>query len=142
MLEVGMRKGLPVFILAAGLFAVVSPAMAAEQRDLSGEYLMAGKGVGENDRPYVGTCTLKAVDTLYDVSCFNSDTKHTYSGKGIGLGDQFSLVIGDALIGDHSMIYAGEYLVVYRIVADGSLQGRWVHPSSGAHGEETLTRKK
>src|SRR5436190_24151807 len=103
-------------LVAAGL--IVSSAFAADQRDLSGEYVMAGKGVGENDSAYVGTCTLKAVGTLYDVSCFNSDTRHTYSGKGIGLGDQLSTVIGDILNGDHASIYVGEYLVNYRVAAD------------------------
>jgi hypothetical protein len=136
-----MRKEFSVFVLTTGLLVASLP-VAAEQRDLSGEYVMAGKGAGDNDRPYVGTCTLLAVDTLYNVSCFNSDTRHTYSGKGIHLGDQFSIVIGDALVGDHSTIYAGEYLVVYRIAADGSLNGRWVHASSGTYGEEALTPKK
>jgi hypothetical protein len=131
-------KGAAAATLWIGLFV---PAQA-EQRDLSGEYVMAGKGVGENDLAYVGTCTLKAVDTLYEVSCFNSDTSHTYVGKGIRLGDQLSTVIGDLLKGDHSSVYAGEYLVVYRANADGSLKGRWVHALSGAHGEETLTPKR
>ena len=129
-------------IAAIGLVASAASAGAAEQKDLSGEYVMAGKGVGENDRAYVGTCTFKAVGTLYDVSCFNSDTRHTYSGKGIAIGDQLSTVIGDELKGDHSSVYAGEYLVVYRVAADGSMKGRWVHALSGAHGEETLTPKK
>jgi hypothetical protein len=124
------------------LLGLLAPARA-EQRDLSGEYVMAGKGVGENDLAYVGTCTLKAVESLYEVSCFNSDTRHTYSGKGIRLGDQFSTVIGDMLKGDHSAaVYAGEYLVVYRLSPDSSMKGRWVHMTSGAHGEETLTPKK
>ena len=134
----GIVKGLIFF---AGLFATGVPVLAAE-RDLSGKYAMAGKGAGENDSPYVGTCTLKAVGTLYDVSCFNSDTKHTYSGKGVGLDNQLATVIGDVLQGDHSAVYAGEYLVVYRAAADGSLRGRWVHAMSGAHGEETLTPAK
>lgn len=129
-------------VVAVSLTVSTALAGAAEQRDLSGEYVMAGKGVGENDSPYVGTCTLKAVGTLYDVACFNSDTRHTYSGKGIGLGDQLSTVIGDVLKGDHSTVYFGEYLVVYRVAADGSLKGHWVHALSGAHGEETLTLKK
>jgi hypothetical protein len=127
---------------AAALWIVFLVPAQAEQPDLSGEYVMAGKGVGENDLAYVGTCTLKAVDTLYEVSCFNSDTSHTYVGKGIRLGDQLSTVIGDLLKGDHSSVYAGEYLVVYRANADGSLKGRWVHALSGAHGEETLTPKR
>ena len=127
---------------AAALWIGLLVPAEAEQGDLSGEYVMAGKGVGENDLAYVGTCTLKAVDTLYEVSCFNSDTRHTYVGKGIRLGDQLSTVIGHLLKGDHSSVYAGEYLVVYRANADGSLKGRWVHALSGAHGEETLTPKR
>jgi hypothetical protein len=127
-------------VVAAGL--IVSPVRASDQRDLSGEYVMAGKGVGENDAAYVGTCTLKAVGTLYDVSCFNADTRHTYSGKGIGTGDQLSTVIGDVLKGDHQSAYIGEYLVTYRVAEDGSMKGRWVHALSGAHGDETLTPKK
>jgi hypothetical protein len=69
-------------------------------------------------------------------------TRATYSGKGVLLGDHFSTVIGDVLQGDHSAVYAGEYLVVYRFSPDNSMKGRWVHASSGAHGEETLTLKK
>ena len=137
-----MRRRVREFVVAAGLIAAMQPAMAAEQRDLSGEYVMKGKGAGENDSPYIGTCTLKSSGTLYDVSCFNADTQHTYSGKGIGLGDQLSTVIGDALKGDHSMLYVGEYLVVYRASPDGSMKGRWVHALSGAFGEETLTPKR
>lgn len=128
---------------AAALWLGLLVPVQAEPRDLSGEYVMSGKGVGESDRPYVGTCTLKAVDTIYEVSCFNSDTRHTYSGKGVLLGEQFSTVIGDMLKGDHSAaVYAGEYLVVYRLSPDNGMKGRWVHMTSGAHGEETLTPRK
>ena len=131
------------YAAAALLIGLFAPAQAAEPRDLSGEYVMSGKGVGENDLAYVGTCSLKAVESLYEVSCFNSDTKHTYVGKGIRLGDQLSTVIGDVLKGDHATsVYAGEYLVVYRISPDKGMKGRWVHMTSGAHGEETLTPKK
>lgn len=138
-----MRNAWRCAAVAALLSGSVLPARAAEQTDLSGEYVMSGKGVGENDRPYVGTCSLKAVDTIYEVSCFNSDTRHTYSGKGVLLGEQFSTVIGDMLKGDHSAaIYAGEYLVVYRLLPDNGMKGRWVHMTSGAHGEETLTPRK
>ncbi len=137
-----MRSPCRCVVAAALLAGLILPAQAGEQQDLSGEYVMSGKGVGENDLAYVGTCTLKAVESLYEVSCFNSDTKHTYVGKGIRLGDQFSTVIGDLLKGDHSSVYAGEYLVVYRADTDGRLRGRWVHALSGAHGEETLTPKK
>lgn len=137
-----MRNAWKCVAAAALSFASLVPAVA-EQRDLSGEYVMSGKGVGENDRPYVGTCTLKAVDTIYEVSCFNSDTRHTYSGKGVLLGEQFSTVIGDMLKGDHSAaVYAGEYLVVYRLSPNNGMKGRWVHMTSGAHGEETLTPRK
>jgi hypothetical protein len=140
--EVTMHNGWICAAAAALLIGLMLPAQAAE-KDLSGEYVMAGKGVGENDRPYVGTCTLKAVDTIYEVSCFNSDTRHTYSGKGVLLGDQFSTVIGDMLRSDHSApVYAGEYLVVYRLSPDSSMKGRWAHMTSGAHGEETLTPKR
>ncbi len=128
---------------AAALSIVLIVPVRAQQQDLSGEYVMSGKGVGENDVAYVGTCTLKAVDTLYEVSCFNSDTRHTYVGKGVRLGDQFSTVIGDLLKGDHAAaVYAGEYLVVYSLSPDNSMKGRWVHMTSGAHGEETLTPKR
>ena len=130
-----------VLALAAVLF-LASSAQAAEPRDLSGDYVMKGKGVQAEDRAYSGTCAFKAEGTLYDVSCFNSDTRHTYSGKGLALGDQFSIVIGDLLKGDHQNAYVGEYLVVYRVSSDGSLAGRWVHALSGAHGNETLTPKK
>jgi hypothetical protein len=138
----GMRNGRKCAASAALLIGLMVPAQAAEPKDLSGDYVMAGMGVGENDIAYAGTCTLKAVETLYEVSCFNADTKHSYVGKGIRIGDQLSTVIGDVLQGDHSSVYAGEYLVVYQTAADGSMKGRWVHALSGAHGNETLTPKK
>ena len=128
---------------AAALLISSIVSARAQPQDLSGEYVMAGKGVGDNDIAYVGTCTLKAVESIYEVSCFNSDTKHTYIGKGVRLGDQFSTVIGDLLKGDHAAaVYAGEYLVVYQLSPDNSMKGRWVHMTSGAHGAETLTPKR
>src|SRR5262245_31117245 len=131
------------YAAAATLWLCLLGPAQAEQKDLSGEYVMSGKGVGENDLAYVGTCTLKAIESLYEVSCFNSDTKHTYVGKGIRLGDQFSTVIGDLLKGDHAAaVYSGEYLVVYQLAPDNSMKGGWVHMTSGAHGNETLTPKK
>ena len=137
-----MRNARRCAAAAALLIGSVLSAQAAE-KDLSGEYVMSGKGVGENDLAYVGTCSLKAVESLYEISCFNSDTRHTYVGKGIRLGDQFSTVIGDLLKGDHSAaVYSGEYLVVYQLSPDNSMKGRWVHLTSGAHGVETLTPKK
>src|SRR5690349_24648637 len=130
-MEVKMRKVWSSAAAAALSIVLIVP-VRAQQQDLSGEYVMSGKGVGENDVAYVGTCTLRAVDTLYEVSCFNSDTRHTYVGKGVRLGDQFSTVIGDLLKGDHAAaVYAGEYLVVYRLSPDGSMKGRWVHMTSG-----------
>ncbi len=131
-----------IALLAMLLPFVTTAANSAEPRDISGDYVMKGKGIESNDSAYSGTCSLKASGPLYDVSCFNSDTRHTYSGKGMALGDQFSIVIGDLLKGDHSSAYVGEYLVVYRVAADGSLSGRWVHAQSGANGNETLTPKK
>ncbi|MDI1266126.1 MAG: hypothetical protein PS018_23020 [bacterium] len=135
------RQRWRIGIAVVGLTFLPVIAAASDRRDLSGEYVMAGKGVGEDDRAYAGTCSIKAVETLYEVSCFNADTRHTYIGKGIGHGDQFSTVIGDLLKGDHSSVYVGEYLVTYRVAADGGMKGRWVHAQSGAQGEETLTPK-
>lgn len=135
-----MMMGLSSAAIAIAL-AVIAPT-AAQSRDLSGDYVMQGKGVGDSDLAYVGTCNFKAIETLYDVACFNADTRHTYSGRGIADGDQFSIVIGDLLKGDHGSAYLGEYLVVYRVAADGRMTGRWVHALSGTHGLETLTPKK
>ena len=123
---------------AAALWLGLLVPAQAEPRDLSGEYVMSGKGVGENDLAYAGTCTLKAVDTSVRSLVLQLRTKHSYVGKGIRLGDQLSTVIGDLCRAIINSVYAGEYLVVYRRAADGSLKGRWVHALSGAHGEETL----
>lgn len=127
--------------VALAIIAAPNVAMAA-QRDLSGLYTMQGKSADADDSPYSGTCTLKAQGDYYDVSCFNAAAKHTYVGRGIAMGDQFSILIGDVLRGDHEMVYKGEYLVVYKIAADGSLKGQWVHALADSHGEETLTPKK
>jgi hypothetical protein len=126
------------------LFALTVPAgAAAEDADLrfTGTYVMKGKGFSANDRPYAGTCTLAAEGPVYRVSCFNADTRHTYVGKGLAIGDTLAIMIGDELRGDHGSVYAGEYLVIYRRAAGGALEGIWVHAGSPAAGAETLQPK-
>jgi len=135
-----MRDFTRAGLLATG-FLILSGAANAQQ-SVAGEYVMQGKGIGPRDSAYSGTCTFKASDALYDVSCYNVDTRHTYSGKGIRTGDHFAIIIGDHLKGDHQDSYVGEYLVTYSIAADGKMTGRWVHAVSGASGNETLTPKK
>ena len=130
-------------LLSAALATIgVSSSAIAAPRDLLGLYTMAGKSADADDSPYSGTCTLKAQADYYDVSCFNTAAKHTYVGRGMMVGDQFSILIGDVLRGDHEIVYKGEYLVVYKLAADGSLKGHWVHAIADSHGEETLTPKK
>lgn len=125
----------------AGMASIAADAVA-QPASVAGEYVMEGKGVGPRDIAYSGTCTFKTSGTLYDVACYNKDTNHTYSGKGIQTGSQFAIIIGDHLKGDHLDTYVGEYLVTYTIAADGKMTGRWVHALSGANGNETLTPKK
>lgn len=132
-------KALAGCALSFGLAAAQSA--AAADKDLSGVYEMKGKGVAADDTPYAGTCKLQAHGTYYEVSCLNIAANHTYIGKGMVTGDRFSLVIGDMLSGDHGQLYSGEYLVVYKIAADGSMRGQWVHILSESTGEETLTPK-
>jgi hypothetical protein len=114
-------------------------AAALESPDLSGNYRMEGKGFGPNDSAYHGTCQLALQGAVYAVSCYNEDTRHTYVGKGLATGDTLSIFIGDELRGDHNSIFTGEYLVVYRRSADGSLTGTWVYAQGPAAGSETLT---
>ena len=135
-----MRDVIKVFLLAGGVLLVSGAANA--QQSVAGEYIMQGQGVGPGDSAYSGTCTFKTNDALYDVSCYNMDTRHNYSGRGIRTGDHFAIVIRDHLKGDHQDSYVGEYLVTYSIAADGKMTGRWVHALSGANGNETLTPKK
>ena len=61
-----------------------------------------------------------------------------YTGRGLGVGDALAIYIGDRLQGDHSSIYLGEYLVVYRRQPDASLTGAWVYSNGVAEGSETL----
>ncbi len=100
---------------------------------------MEGKGFGARDTAYKGTCTLKNEKDIYSVSCFNEDTRHTYTGKGIATGNMLAILIGDTLRGDHNEIYTGEYLVVYNRAASGVLSGTWVQAQGLAQGSETLT---
>ena len=114
-------------------------AAALETPDLSGTYRMEGKGFGPNDSAYRGSCELALQGAVYAVSCYNEDTRHTYVGKGLASGDALSIFIGDELRGDHNSVFTGEYLVVYRRAADGSLIGTWVYAQGSAAGSETLT---
>jgi hypothetical protein len=128
--------------LCASLLALAlssGTAAALEAPDLSGNYRMEGKGFGPNDSAYRGTCKLVLEGTVYAVSCYNEDTRHTYVGKGLASGETLSVFIGDELKGDHNSIFTGEYLVVYRRSADGSLTGTWVYAQGPAAGAETLT---
>jgi hypothetical protein len=121
--------------------ALAAPALAqdAAARDFAGEYEMQGKGFGPRDTAYGGTCSIRHGEPGYQVSCFNRDTRHTYTGKGLAAGDTLSIFIGDHLRGDHNRSFVGEYLVVYRRRSDGVLKGTWVHAETAAAGSETLT---
>ena len=130
--------------LAALLLIVpgTAQALAADGPGFAGEYVMTGKGYDDADTAYAGTCSIKEAGKAYAVSCFNSDTRHTYVGKGLAAGEVFSIFIGDALKGDHNEAFAGEYLATYRRGADGVLTGAWVHATSSAAGAETLVPAK
>jgi hypothetical protein len=133
--------GAAAVVLAA--FAIQPGAARAESSpDYSGDYRMQGKGFSASDAHYEGTCSLRRDNTSYRVSCYNSDTRHTYVGKGLAAGDTLSIFIGDLLQGDHNALFAGEYLVVYRRRADGVLDGTWVHAASAAAGAETLVPQR
>jgi len=111
--------------LAMILFAL--PAGAAEM-DISGDYAMKGTSLINTGPGYAGDCTLTPKGKTYDVNCVNTGSGDKYAGKGIVRGDHFSL-------------YLGEYLVVYKIAADGKLVGNWAHARSDDYGEEILTPK-
>ena len=127
----------------ATLFALAASSVAsgleASALDFSGDYHMAGKGSGSGDSAYAGTCRIGAETQGYAVSCFNADTRHTYSGKGLAQDDMLAISIGDTLRGDHNSVFVAEYLALYRRRADGVLEGTWVHAGSPAAGLETLT---
>ncbi len=130
------------FVLLTLCAVTLAATVAQPDTNYAGEYVMQGKGFGPNDRAYAGTCSLQREDQGYKVSCFNQDTRHTYAGKGLAIGDTLAIFIGDLLQGDHNVTYAGEYLIVYQRDANGNLSGKWLHTTSPAAGMETLTRKK
>lgn len=131
-------------VLVIAALIVACPAWADDAPDLSGIYRMEGKGFGPNDSAYEGSCTLTFRDAIYhhgavyEVSCFNEDTRHTYVGEGLASGDRLAIFIGDVLKGDHNAVFAGEYLVLYERQADGSFSGTWLHAQGPAAGAETL----
>ena len=125
---------------ALALLAAGSPvATAAESHAFAGEYRMQGRGFEPQDSPYQGSCTLRGDGPAYEVSCFNVETRHTYVGRGLATGDTLAIFIGDMLNGDHRALFAGEYLVLYRRQADGTLDGTWIDVQGRAAGHETLT---
>lgn len=115
-------------LIFGGAILVTAGALGAE-RDISGDYAMKGKSLNSTGPGYAGNCTLKHDDKVYKVNCVNTGSGDKYVGKGIIRDQLFSL-------------YLGEYLVVYRIEADGTLNGNWAHSSSDDYGEEILTPKK
>jgi len=108
------------------------------QNSMAGSYLMQGRGFGPADAPYEGTCTLTGDGPLYEVSCFNEATRHTYVGRGLAEGTTLAVTIGDELHGDHRSLYVGEYLVLYTRQSDGRFEGIWTD-ASGTTGHEMLT---
>ena len=136
-----MRALTPWIAAVCALSIAPAAAQQTAEPDFSGEYVMNGKGFDDADAPYSGTCSIKPDGRSYQISCFNPAVKHTYTGKGIGAGDTLAIYIGDRLQGDHTSIYLGEYLVVYRRQPDGSLTGTWVYSNGVAEGTETLQPK-
>ncbi len=127
--------------LAFLVFAIgfAGPVGAEQSGGLAGDYEMRGKGFGPNDSAYEGTCALRGNGPIYEVSCFNQATRHTYIGRGLAAGDTLSITIGDMLRGDHGGVFAGEYLVVYKRKPNGLLEGTWTETRGGAAGTEALT---
>jgi hypothetical protein len=131
-----MAPSLALAVLAAGFGG---PAGAEQSSVLAGDYVMRGRGFGPHDSAYEGTCSLRGDGPVYEVSCFNQATRHTYAGRGLAVGDTLSITIGDMLRGDHGGVFAGEYLVVYKRRQNGLLEGTWTDTRGGAAGAETLT---
>jgi len=131
-----MAPSLVLLVLSTGF---AGPAGAEQSGALAGDYVMRGKGFGPNDSAYEGTCSLHGDGPVYEVSCFNQATRHTYAGRGLAVGDTFSITIGDMLRGNHGGVFAGEYLVVYKRKPNGLLEGTWTETRGGAAGAETLT---
>lgn len=105
------------------------PSVHAAEGDLSGTYAMNGISLKPNSPAYTGECKLALKGEVYDVDCVNTGSGDKYKGKGLRRGEQFSL-------------YLGEYLLVYRIGTDGTLDGNWAHAESDDYGTETLKPKK
>jgi hypothetical protein len=134
-----MSRTLSPLFAAALLGLCLAEAAAAESTALAGDYRMQGRGFGPDDSAYQGTCSLRGDGPAYEVSCFNADTRHTYVGRGLAAGDTLAIFIGDVLRGDHRVVFAGEYLVLYQRKPDGTLEGIWIDGQGGATGGETLT---
>lgn len=141
---IGLKRRWLTLAVSGIALATSMPASlpVAAEADFAGEYAMSGKGFGPRDTAYLGTCSLSRDQQAYRVSCYNSDTRHTYTGRGVAAGDTLAVFIGDELKGDHNSLFTGEYLVLYRRQPDGSLAGTWLHAASPASGAETLTPKR
>ncbi len=116
-------------LIVAVAMGAGTPVAQAAEGDLSGAYLMNGVSLKPNSPTYAGECNLTLKGEVYDVDCVNTGSGDKYKGKGLRRGEQFSL-------------YLGEYLLVYRIGADGTLDGNWAHADSDDYGKETLKPKK
>lgn len=115
-----------IFAIAAGIGV---PAAQGAQDNLSGTYEMSGISLKPDSPAYAGECKLELKGEVYDVDCINAGSLDRNKGKGLRRSEQFSL-------------YLGEYLVVYRIGADGTLDGNWAHAESNDYGKETLKPRK
>jgi hypothetical protein len=133
------RFALAAFTVLALDTGIAAAADTDPMVNLAGQYRMQGKGFGANDQAYDGTCSLSGDGPAYRVSCYNGQTRHTYRGRGLASGDRLAIFIGDGLRGDHSAVFVGEYLVLYRRRADGVLEGTWIEAEGPASGGETLT---
>ena len=121
--------GPAAFVIVAVAIGLGAPSAHAAEGNLSGTYLMDGISLKPNSPSYTGECKLELKGEVYDVDCVNTGSGDKYKGKGLRRGEQFSL-------------YLGEYLLVYRIGADGTLDGNWAHSDSDDYGKETLKPKK
>jgi hypothetical protein len=95
----------------------------ANEPSFAGEYIMNGKGYGPDDSPYAGTCSIMQEHEMYEVSCFNQDTQHTYVGKGLAMGQTLAIFIGDPLRGDHNTVLRGR-IPRYLPTSTGRASGR------------------
>jgi hypothetical protein len=137
-----IRTTLPAVVALILGFANPAPAQDGGPRGFSGEYVMEGWGLDPRGIGYRGSCSVLGDGPAYRVSCINNDTRHTYVGKGLALGETLSIFVGDELAGDDPGLFSGEYLVVYRRQSNGVLEGTWLHAWSGTAGVETLTPRQ